>query len=59
MTRRSDPLPRRVRAFCRQLELRGTLVLCALSGGRDSMALLRVLSELKCKIGRASCRERV
>ena len=46
MTRRSDPLPRRVRAFCRQLELRGTLVLCALSGGRDSMALLRVLSEL-------------
>ena len=46
MTRRSDPLPRRVRAFCRQLELRGSLVLCALSGGRDSMALLRLLSEL-------------
>ena len=42
MTKMIDPLVRQVRAFCEKRDLlpREGTVLCALSGGRDSMALL-------------------
>lgn len=43
-----DNLLRRVRAYCEQFDMlpQGGTVLCALSGGRDSMALLHILSRL-------------
>ena len=48
MTKMIDPLVRQVRAFCEKRDLlpREGTVLCALSGGRDSMALLHILSQL-------------
>lgn len=48
MTRMSDPLARRVLSFCEKWDMlpRGALVLCAVSGGRDSMAMLHLLSAL-------------
>ena len=48
MTKMIDPLVRQVRAFCEKRDLlpREGTVLCALSGGRDSMALLHILSRL-------------
>ena len=48
MTKMIDPLVRKVRAFCEKRDLlpREGTVLCALSGGRDSMALLHILSQL-------------
>ena len=48
MTRTSDPLVRRVLSFCEKWDMlpRGALVLCAVSGGRDSMAMLHLLSAL-------------
>lgn len=44
----TDPLVRKVRAFCERHDLLpgGGTVLCALSGGRDSMAMLHILSRL-------------
>ena len=44
----TDPLVRKVRAFSEQHDMlpRGGTVLCALSGGRDSMAMLHILSRL-------------
>lgn len=44
----TDPLVRKVRAFCERHDMlpRGGTVLCALSGGRDSMAMLHILSML-------------
>lgn len=44
----TDPLVRKVRAFSEQHDMlpRGGTVLCALSGGRDSMAMLHILSML-------------
>lgn len=46
MTRTSDPLARRVAAFCKKWGMLppGGLALCAVSGGRDSMAMLHLLS---------------
>ena len=48
MTRTSDPLVRWVLSFCEKWDMlpRGALVLCAVSGGRDSMAMLHLLSAL-------------
>ena len=48
MTKMTDPLVRKVRAFCERHDLLpgGGTVLCALSGGRDSMAMLHILSRL-------------
>lgn len=46
MTRTTDPLARRVLAFCRRWDMLDGLVLCAVSGGRDSMAMLHILSRL-------------
>ena len=46
MTRTTDPLARRVLAFCEKWGMLGGLVLCAVSGGRDSMAMLHLLSAL-------------
>lgn len=46
MTRTTDPLARRVLAFCEKWDMLGGLVLCAVSGGRDSMAMLHLLSAL-------------
>lgn len=48
MTKMIDPLVRKIRAFCEKRDLlpREGTVLCALSGGRDSMALLHILSRL-------------
>ena len=47
-TRTNSGLPARVLRFARQYDLlpRGGVILCALSGGRDSMALLEVLRDL-------------
>lgn len=44
----TDPLVRKVRAFCERYDMlpRSGIVLCALSGGRDSMAMLHILSRL-------------
>ena len=44
----TDPLVRKVRAFCERHDMlpRSGIVLCALSGGRDSMAMLHILSRL-------------
>lgn len=44
----TDPLVRKVRAFCERHDMlpRDGTVLCALSGGRDSMAMLHILSML-------------
>lgn len=44
----TDPLVRKVRAFCEKHDMlpKGGMVLCALSGGRDSMAMLHILSML-------------
>ena len=47
MTMTSDPLCRQVKAFCARQDMLpppGGLILCAVSGGRDSMALLHLLS---------------
>ncbi len=45
---RSEALRRAVEAYCRRWEMlpEGGLVLCAVSGGRDSMALLHLLSAI-------------
>ena len=45
---RSEALRRAVEAYCRRWEMlpEGGLVLCAVSGGRDSMALLHLLSAM-------------
>lgn len=44
----TEALVRKVRAFCERHDMlpRGGIVLCALSGGRDSMAMLHILSRL-------------
>ena len=44
MMKMTDPLVRQVRPRCG--EMQGGVVLCAVSGGRDSMALLHLLSAL-------------
>lgn len=48
-----DPLESRVRNFCRKWNMlpQGGTVLCAVSGGRDSMALLHLLSALAGGVG--------
>lgn len=46
MMKRDDPLVRQVRDFCRRQGMLDGLVLCAVSGGRDSMAMLHLLSAL-------------
>ncbi len=48
MTMRNDGLPGQVLHFCRRWDMlpAGGLLLCAVSGGRDSMALLHLLSRL-------------
>lgn len=48
MMKTSDPLETKVRNFCRKWDMlpQGGTVLCAVSGGRDSMALLHLLSTL-------------
>lgn len=49
----TDPLLRRTAAYCAQWNMLppGGTVLCAVSGGRDSMALLHILSRLAAEIG--------
>ena len=42
----TDPLARRVRGFAGKWGMLDGLVLCAVSGGRDSMAMLHLLSAL-------------
>lgn len=46
MMKRDDPLVRQVRDFCKRWGMLDGLVLCAVSGGRDSMAMLHLLSAL-------------
>ncbi len=46
MTKRTDPLARRVLDFCQKRGMLNAPVLCAVSGGRDSMAMLHLLSVL-------------
>ena len=44
--RMTDPLARQTLAYCKQWDMLEGTVLCAVSGGRDSMALLHLLSAL-------------
>lgn len=53
MMKTTDPLSLKVRDFCLKWDMlpRGGTVLCAVSGGRDSMAMLHLLSALAVDIG--------
>jgi len=47
----NDPLARKICAYARKWDMLSGTVLCAVSGGRDSMALLHLLTALAAEVG--------